>query len=46
VNEHEIYRELLEEGVDDWLPVDRLIGLAGNFPPSPAKASATSPRGF
>ena len=31
MNEHEIYRELLEEGIDDWLPVDRLIGLAGQL---------------
>ncbi|MBD9701185.1 hypothetical protein IHE56_03565 [Streptomyces sp. ID01-12c] len=29
MNEQRIPHELLEEGLDDWLPVDRLVGLAG-----------------
>lgn len=28
MNEEEIYREILEEGLDDWVPVDRLVGLS------------------
>jgi hypothetical protein len=27
MNEEEIYRKILEEGVDDWVPADRLVGL-------------------
>ncbi|WP_406165127.1 hypothetical protein [Streptomyces sp. NBC_00996] len=28
MNDHAIFRELTEEGLDDWVPVDRLLGLA------------------
>lgn len=28
MNEEEICREILEEGLDDWVPVDRMVGLA------------------
>jgi len=28
MNEEEICHEILEEGLDDWVPVDRLVGLA------------------
>ncbi|MGC4987498.1 hypothetical protein ACLQ18_44230 [Streptomyces sp. DT193] len=28
MNDHDIFRELIEEGLDDWVPVDTLLGLA------------------
>ncbi|MFE9647270.1 hypothetical protein ACFYO0_24775 [Streptomyces sp. NPDC006365] len=28
MHEEEICREILEEGLDDWVPLDRLVGLA------------------
>lgn len=34
---HGVVRELLEEGLDDWVPVDRLLGLAEDVAPEGAE---------
>ncbi|MFF0744955.1 hypothetical protein ACFYVL_31590 [Streptomyces sp. NPDC004111] len=31
MREQEIWQEILEEGLDDWVPVDRLVGLAKEY---------------
>ncbi|MFJ8085111.1 hypothetical protein ACIQ6Y_31390 [Streptomyces sp. NPDC096205] len=40
MKEEEIYRELLEEGLDDWIMVDQVLYLAGEL----AEQSGEPPR--
>ncbi|MEV8312382.1 hypothetical protein AB0P36_35150 [Streptomyces flavidovirens] len=39
MNDKEISRQILEEGIDDWIPIDRLIDLTREFSEAGESAS-------